>query len=216
MTHGLDRAYWHLPRDVALVYRRLGLLPLPEADTALTAAISNLPTEEAHQALHVLSAARLLEDVADHPVRDRVHQLHDAARAHAQARHEDTGGSSDLPVQGTTTVAAPEGHVEVWRAMRDAGNAFRHRWHAGTAARLGSPVPGVRALGSTASSRQALPGLYCAAPSCRSSWVRKERTVVARRACCSRSSRRRHRSPVAREEVTAGSRSRARSPQVTA
>ncbi|MEU5417829.1 hypothetical protein [Streptomyces sp. NPDC020667] len=125
MTHGLDRAYWHLPRDVARVYRRLGLLPLPEADTALTAAISNLPTEEAHQALHVLSAARLLEDVADHPVRDRVHQLHDAARAHAQARHEDTGGSSDLPVQGTTTVAAPEGHVEVWRAMRDAGNAFR-------------------------------------------------------------------------------------------
>ncbi|MFF4531609.1 hypothetical protein ACFY1P_20350 [Streptomyces sp. NPDC001407] len=97
MAHGLDRVYWHLPRDVARVYRRLALLPLPETDTALTAAICNLTAEEAHQALRALSAARLLEDVADHPVRGRVHRLHDASRAHAraQARHEDTDGTAE-------------------------------------------------------------------------------------------------------------------------
>ncbi|MFI9202772.1 hypothetical protein [Streptomyces sp. NPDC053048] len=65
MTTGLDRTYWNLPRDVARVYRRLGLLPLPETDTALTAAACNLPAGEADRALRALSAARLLEDVAD-------------------------------------------------------------------------------------------------------------------------------------------------------
>ncbi|RLU82484.1 hypothetical protein CTZ27_29570 [Streptomyces griseocarneus] len=93
----LDDTYWRLPRGVARVYRKLGMLPLPETDTALTAAACNLPPGEAEQALRALSAARLLEDVADHPVRGRVYRLHDAVRPHAraQAQREDTDGTAD-------------------------------------------------------------------------------------------------------------------------
>lgn len=97
MTNGLDRSYWNLPRGIARVYRRLSLLPLPQTDTALTAAACNLPAEDAHQALHALAAVRLLEDVADHPVRGRIFRLHDAVRAHAraQAAREDTNGTAE-------------------------------------------------------------------------------------------------------------------------
>ncbi|MFI1973345.1 tetratricopeptide repeat protein [Streptomyces cinnamoneus] len=97
MTIGLDRSYWNLPRGVPRVYRRLGFLPLPQTDIALTAAASNLTPDEAHHALHALSTAGLLEDVADHPVRGRIWQLHDEVRVHAraQAAREDTSGTAE-------------------------------------------------------------------------------------------------------------------------
>jgi tetratricopeptide (TPR) repeat protein len=96
----LDHAYENLPRTtpVARVYRILGRLFVLDFDSALTAAVCELTTSAAEEALRTLHAARLIEQApGDDNARGPVYRFHDAARAHAAGRatQDETPGEGD-------------------------------------------------------------------------------------------------------------------------
>ncbi|MET8605665.1 NB-ARC domain-containing protein [Streptomyces rubiginosohelvolus] len=91
VTSSLDLAYAALPPAPAGLYRCLGLLALTaDVDSALAAAVADLPPHTAERELRALCEAGLLTvRVEADPVRGTVYTLHDETRAHARRRAED-------------------------------------------------------------------------------------------------------------------------------
>ncbi|WP_331750992.1 tetratricopeptide repeat protein (plasmid) [Streptomyces globisporus] len=90
VTSSLDLAYAALPPAPAGLYRCLGLLAFtPDIDSALAAALADLPLHSAERGLRALCEAGLLTvRVEADPVRGTVYTLHDETRAHAHDRAE--------------------------------------------------------------------------------------------------------------------------------
>lgn len=89
----LDWSYERLPVPQALLFRRLGLHPGPEASLPAAAALVGLPPQETHALLAALVDANLITPVS----RDR-YRFHDLLRAYAaeQARAVDGDGREAL------------------------------------------------------------------------------------------------------------------------
>ncbi|MFF3786318.1 hypothetical protein [Streptomyces sp. NPDC001933] len=85
MTAHHDAAYGGLPTDVALAYRHLSLLPVPDFDTSLTAAVCAATPQAATTTLRSLGDAHLLEDIGDREQRGTVYRFGSAA-LHMRAR----------------------------------------------------------------------------------------------------------------------------------
>jgi tetratricopeptide (TPR) repeat protein len=77
----LDESYEALGPDEAVVYRRLGLLPVPDFDAPLVAAVCALDEAEADRLLDALAEANLLEETGSGGYR-----FHDLVRLHAAQR----------------------------------------------------------------------------------------------------------------------------------
>ncbi|WP_073224305.1 hypothetical protein [Streptomyces sp. NBRC 110465] len=91
VTSSLDLAYAALPPAPAGLYRCLGLLAFtPDVDSALAAAVADLPLHTAERGLRALCEAGLLTVRAEaDPVRGAVYTLHDETRAHARRHAEE-------------------------------------------------------------------------------------------------------------------------------
>ena len=74
-----DLSYQHLPEDLQVLYRRVGILPSPELDAHAAAALLDIAPPAAGRLLERLAGQSLLAGAA--PGRYR---LHDLIRAHAQ------------------------------------------------------------------------------------------------------------------------------------
>ncbi|MFF2226995.1 AAA family ATPase [Streptomyces globisporus] len=90
VTSSLHVAYAGLPPTAARFYRSLGSLSFTiDVDTALAAALADLPPQTAQHQLQALHEAGLLTVKSESdPVRGTVYTLQDEARAHARGRAE--------------------------------------------------------------------------------------------------------------------------------
>ncbi|MEV7090932.1 tetratricopeptide repeat protein [Streptomyces sp. NPDC093085] len=88
VRNALDVSYAALSAESALVYRRLGLLPVRTFDAWTAAAVCAEPVEWAERRLDELIEANLVEDIGPDTCR-----FHDLVRIHARARAtaDDTG-----------------------------------------------------------------------------------------------------------------------------
>ncbi|WP_431955802.1 ATP-binding protein [Nocardia lijiangensis] len=89
-------SYRTLPREVARMFRLLGLHPSPEFSVHAAAATAAVPVPEASRLLDALVGAHLLDQIGH----DR-YQFHDLLRAYAidQVRHEDTAEDRDAAIE---------------------------------------------------------------------------------------------------------------------
>ena len=124
-------SYRALPADAAALFRRLGLLPLPNYDDHVTAAIMDTSLAEARRLLDVLADAHLIESRGG----GRAH-VHDLLRAFAaeQAQIEDSDAVRHAVVD---RVLNHYRHV----VATAVDLVFPHEKHRGTVPASGAPEP---------------------------------------------------------------------------